>query len=558
MDLIRERILADPFKVAEEDDANYDDELLDKRIQRQPPATKKELWGYYLYYNGDNGYTIFSYIPTITQYLAYRGGFSPADGAPCDVNNATQPCNVHWMNVQGGIPVSSMMLYIQSIAFSIQFLLFTTFGSLADYGRWNRWILLGATVIGCASQIVPIALINDDGSHWGAMMAIQAVALISYGASLVFYAAAFPNLSDNLPAVRAAQANPKRTAKEKQQVSEKWRNHVSAISTTWSNIGFLILTALLSGVSFLDWSGRYAFPAGTDPMLGNAPVYNFISTAVCGVFWALNALPYFMFQPRGRQGPPLPKTENHLFIGWKSIFTAFTEIRKLKYLFLYIFSYFMFSDAVSTINQMSSIIQGEIVSFSAQQITIIGLITAVTSIIGCVGFLWVSRTFQIKTKTTLLTIVILTTVVPVWGCFGISMDNFGIKTKWELWAFSAWSGLFTAPIWAWQQTMLAELTPKGKENLFFGLFGVINKASSWIGPVVVGAISQSSGNVWMGWPFVLALFVVATIILFFIDVDAAKRDLAAYEQQYSLDVGDAAVVPSSGVDETVDELEKRN
>lgn len=147
--------------------------------------------------------------------------------------------------------------------------------------------------------------------------------------------------------MRAAQANPKRSIQEKQQVSEKWRNHVSAISTTWSNIGFLILTgmttttkihvslmskmrvyvcvsALLSGVSFLDWSGRYAFPAGTDPMLGNAPVYNFISTAVCGVFWALNALPYFVFQPRGRQGPPLPKTENHLFIGWKSIFTAFT------------------------------------------------------------------------------------------------------------------------------------------------------------------------------------------------------------------------------------------
>lgn len=82
--------------------------------------------------------------------------------------------------------------------------------------------------------------------------------------------------------------------------------------------------------------------------------------------------------------------------------------------------------------------------------------------------------------------------------------------------------------------------------------------NSWIGPVVVGAISQSSGNVWMGWPFVLALFVVATIILFFIDVDAAKRDLAAYEQQYSAEVSDAAVIPSSAVDETVEDFEKRN
>ena len=33
----------------------------------------------------------------------------------------------------------------------------------------------------------------------------------------------------------------------------------------------------------------------------------------------------------------------------------------------------------------------------------------------------------------------------------------------------------------------------------------------------------------MGWPFVLALFVVATIIVLFIDVDAAKQELADYE-----------------------------
>lgn len=44
----------------------------------------------------------------------------------------------------------------------------------------------------------------------------------------------------------------------------------------------------------------------------------------------------------------------------------------------------------------------------------------------------------------------------------------------------------------------------------------------------MGAISQASSNVWMGWPFVLALFVAATAIILMIDVDAAKRELADY------------------------------
>ncbi|GAN01236.1 MFS general substrate transporter [Mucor ambiguus] len=481
----------------------------------QPPTTKWELWSYYLYYNGDNGYTIYSFMPLILQSLAYNGGFYPETPniKGCDVQDTFRTCYVAWMG--SSIPVSSMLLYVQAIAFSIQFLLFTTFGSLADYGQWNRYILLGATIIGCTFQALPIVLVNDDGSHWNIMMGIMNIALISYGTSLVFYAAAFPNVSDNLPVVRHAKLNPNITASEQQQIQEKWRNQVSAVSTTFSNVGFLVTSGVLSAVSFVNWEGKYAFPNGVGHTLGNAPVYNYISTVVCACFWAVNAIPYFLITPRGRKGPPLPADANYFTFGWKSIILALKEARKLRYLFMYIFAYFMFSDAVSTISQMLNIIQGELTGFSAQQNAIFSFISAVTSILGCLFFLWLSKTFHIRTKTSLLMIVVLTSAIP---------------THWELWVLNVWSGLFTAPIWAWQQTMLAELVPKGKENLFFGLFGVVNKASSWIGPVVIGAITQSTSNIWKGWPFVLGLFILATVIICFIDVDKAKLELSEYEK----------------------------
>lgn len=76
--------------------------------------------------------------------------------------------------------------------------------------------------------------------------------------------------------------------------------------------------------------------------------------------------------------------------------------------------------------------------------------------------------------------------------------------------------------------MLAELIPKGKENLFFGLFGVVNKASSWIGPVVIGAITEATSSIWKGWPFVLGLFCIAILIVIFIDVDKAKQEALDY------------------------------
>lgn len=499
-----------------------------KEVLSQPPATKWELWGYYLYYNGDNGFTMNSYMLNILQYLSYRGGFYPEtpNVQGCDYRDSSRNCYVPWSGTTG-IPVPSMMLYVQAISFSIQFLLFTTFGSLADYGKWNKYILLVATVIGCATQIIPVAFLNDSGSSWNAMLGIMILALISYGTSLVFYAAAFPTLSDNLPIVRHARANPNLSRDEIAYVSEKWRNHVSAISTVFSNVGFFIMTALLSGVSYTPWE-NYDFAEGEAHILGNVPLFNFISTAVCGVFWVINAVPYFLAIPSGRRGPSLPKDSNHFTIGWKSIFIAVKEARKLKYLFLYIFAYFMFADAVSTTNSMIGITQGQITSFSTQQVTILNLASAVTSIIGCLFFLWIAKRFGVKTKTNLMIIVFLTAIVPLWGCFGIGLNNFGIKTTWELWVFYVWSGLFTAPIWAWQNTMLAELVPRGKENLFFGLFGVVNKASSWIGPVVIGAITQYTDNLWKGWPFVLALFVLSLAIIWFIDVDKAKIDIANY------------------------------
>ncbi|KAI8146830.1 autophagy-related protein 22-like protein [Fennellomyces sp. T-0311] len=516
---LRDRFFADPFK---EDEGDHHDESKLK----QPRATRKELWSYYLYYNGDNGYTTYSYLPNILQYLAYRGGFNPAtpNVRGCDLENTLEEvCNVSWAGGRS-IPVSSMMLYVQAIAFSVQFLLFTTFGSLADYGRWNRYILLLATVIGCAAQIVPMALVNNDGSAWGAMMAIFIIGQIAYGTSLVFYGAAFPTLSDNLPVVRQAFVNPNLSRDQALAVSEKWRNHVSAWSTTFSNIGFLVMTGVLSGASFYPWNNG--------DVLGNAPLYNYISTVVCGGYWALNAIPYFLFQPRGRAGPPLPPNTHYVTIGWTSIFEALREIRKLRYLFLYILAYFMFSDAINTTNQMISIVQGEITSFSAQQVTIMNLASAVTSIIGCLGFLWVSKTFGVRTKTNLLIILTLTGIVSVWGCFGIGLDNFGIKKTWELWVFYVWSGLFTAPVWAWQQTMLAELTPKGKENLFFGLFGVCNKASSWIGPVVIGAITEHTNNLWNGWAFILGLFIISIVLVSFVNVDKAKEQAEAYLHEH--------------------------
>lgn len=58
--------------------------------------------------------------------------------------------------------------------------------------------------------------------------------------------------------------------------------------------------------------------------------------------------------------------------------------------------------------------------------------------------------------------------------------------------------------------------PFSKSHLqFFGLFGLSNRASSMIGPNVIQAIIDNSGNNWKGFPFLFALCTAASLVIWF-------------------------------------------
>ena len=98
---------------------------------------------------------------------------------------------------------------------------------------------------------------------------------------------------------------------------------------------------------------------------------------------------------------------------------------------------------------------------------------------------------------------------------GIWTEKLGFHNVWEFWAYNVVFGLFQAPYYAFSQTMMAELTPPGFDNMFFGLFGLSNRASSMIGPNVIQAIIDDTGDNWKGFPFLFALCAAASLVIWF-------------------------------------------
>lgn len=71
--------------------------------------------------------------------------------------------------------------------------------------------------------------------------------------------------------------------------------------------------------------------------------------------------------------------------------------------------------------------------------------------------------------------------------------------------------------------MISEVTPRGHEFLFFSLFSIIGKTSSFIGPIVSSAIidASPSGNASTPFYFLFGLSIVSFLILF-LGVDLKK------------------------------------
>jgi len=108
---------------------------------------------------------------------------------------------------------------------------------------------------------------------------------------------------------------------------------------------------------------------------------------------------------------------------------------------------------------------------------------------------------------------------------GIWTEKFGYHNRWEFWVYYVVFGLAQAPYYSFSQTVMAELSPPGFDFMFFGLFGMINRSSSILGPNVTQAIIARTGNTWHGFSFLFASCVVSCLIIWLaVDIPKGRRD----------------------------------
>ncbi|KAF2147575.1 uncharacterized protein K452DRAFT_217809 [Aplosporella prunicola CBS 121167] len=479
----------------------------DEDAFEQPTTTRRELWAYYCYYNADSGVGPVTYGQALFQSALSAAGHDPAISPVVPGNCTTRGCVLPWGS--GTRSVASVVLIANGVCFAVMSFLFVWLGSAADYGSFGRWLLLAATLVNWVFQFAFMSV--RGAGQWKTAMGLYIVNYIAYGSTLVFFAAIFPRLARYMPHVRKAREEDLKDGRISQDeydaIESLERNHISNVSTAHSNVGYVMTLAVSLSVLL--------------PMRGNSYANNwalFLSTAysiVFGVWW-------FIFQQK-RPGPRLPRDSSYATIGWKQVFLALREIRHLPQTFIYLVGFFLLADGLNTTSTLISIIQNDQVSFSFLQITYLGLAQALCSVVSTLGFWRIQQRFNISTKRMFMVTNAFSVLLPFYGMLGLWTRRVGFHRIYDFWLYNVVFGLFQAPYYAYAQTMMSEVTPRGYEGMFFGLFGITNRASSVIGPNVVQAIVNASGNNWLGFPFLVGLCTAAVVVIWFVDVEEGRE-----------------------------------
>ncbi|KIY03112.1 uncharacterized protein Z520_01579 [Fonsecaea multimorphosa CBS 102226] len=468
-----------------------------------------ERWAYYAYYIGNNGLTLFNFAPTSFQDLLYEAA---GDSERLQFLGAFRTIN-------------SIVLLANGISFAIQVALFLLIGSLADYGKWRPYVLVFWSIVAFALGFGWLGVHTQD--KWPAATGLYMVGLIAYQMCITFWTAAFPGLARNTPEMRekAVQYENREISRDEYDFADMMeRNRIYNVAFIMQSAGEIVILAVLVGILF-----ALNVNASAANNLWGLSVLIAYATGV----WIVLAIPWFILEKR-RPGQALPAGTNIISVGFWNIWRALCQIWELKQSLLYLVGYFLLGDSLNTTVTVIATLQNSVVSYNTLTLTYLLIVGIAAQGAGILIYWLIQKRYGLSTKTMFDAVMIGILLLDGWGMIGIWTQAFGFHNEWEFWLYQVFYGLFVCQWYAYSQTMISEVTPRGKEFLFFSLYSIMGKTSAFIGPIVSSAIidADPKGNNSLPFYFLFGLTGLSFLLLFFfVDLKKSRREQERFLQK---------------------------
>ncbi|KAI0710802.1 autophagy-type protein 22 [Earliella scabrosa] len=532
------------------------------------------------------------FLPICLEQFARDNGFLlPDKTQPCtspttspatsDDSDARCVVKLGWLWIDS----ASFSLYVYSTSVALQALTVISMGGIADHPPHRKLLLLTFAALGSLSAIL-FLLLPSTSPAWPLVAPLAICANVGFGASIVALNAYIPTLAHSAEEVVNARADLVRLERDcsappayddsgvegvsdanapllghangqtdSSAVAAAKAKHDKLLSATTSRISSQgIALGYAAGIVMLLLAliPVRAMKGSTDALR--------LAIGLSGIWWAVFSLPAAAWLPGASAMTPVGalalseeareeaqaglredeanwSMSREIVRAWKRLgqMLRWTEIKRLRNTFVYLAAWFLLSDGFTTITSTALLFAKTTLHMPPSSLIVIGAVTPTAGILGSLVWPALQRRFGWSNLKVLVILVAMASVIPAYGCLGFlpvfqrsSVKFGGLTTPGEMYALAVYFGSVYGAFQGYARAFYAEFIPPGEEARWYGLFSITDKSSSFVGPLIVGLIADTTGNIRYAFFFLVAMIWAAVPILMAVDVERGREDAQRY------------------------------
>jgi MFS transporter, UMF1 family len=389
------------------------------------------------------------------------------------------------------VTAKSLWPYTTSASVLLQVFFLPVLGAVADYTNLKKRILLLFTYLAVVATCL-LFFVTNGLYLIGALLFI--VANVSFGGAIVMINAYLPEIT-----------------------TEDQRDRVSSRGFALGYLGgglllavnLALLTIKPFGLS-TEWAVR-------------------ISLLSAGLWWGGFAIITFLNLKVREAVRTLPPGKGLLTVGFGELRDSFRELRRLPHTLRYLVGYLFYNDGIQTVIGLASVFltqelflaratpetRAQLEDDAQSFVILVFLMVQFVAFLGALAFGRVAQ--WIGTKRAIMASLVLWTGVIVYA-YGF------LQTTTQAWGMAAMIALVLGGSQALSRSLFSRMIPAGREAAFFGVYEITERGTSWIGPLIFGAVVGATGSYRQAILSLIVLFGVGLLILALTDTDRAVHD----------------------------------
>lgn len=419
-----------------------------------PEFSRREQWGWYFYDWANSAF------PTTVVTLFLGPYLTSLAVTAAGANGSTKILGLH-------IAPRAVWPFLVSVSVLTQVLALPLVGAIADYGRRKRE-LLGAFAYTGALATALMCLLKGSSVLLGAGLFL--VANFAFGASVVIYNAFLPEIAP--PGQR------------------------DAVSSNGWAVGYLG-GGLLLGLNL--WLYIHANSLG----LSEAGAVR-VSLASAGLWWGIFTIIPLVTLRNRVHGRRLPPGQGYFASGVRQLARTLTGLRRYPQTLWFLLAYLIYNDGIQTVLVMAGQFGHDELGLPMSVLTGSILLAQFVALLGAIGFKYVAAATGNKRAVLISLLIWIATLVYVYGW---------VSTATGFYVMAAIIGAVMGGSQALSRSIYSFLIPKGQEAEYFSLYEVSDKGTSWLGPLLVGATLEWTGNYRASIASLIVFFVLGFVLL---------------------------------------------